>query len=57
VADRIISPTSWFASRHPPRHTARMPIPQTRYTKSGDVNIAYSTLGDGASDVVIVTAG
>ncbi len=31
-----------------------MPIPQTRYTRSGDVNIAYQVLGDGAFDVVYI---
>lgn len=31
-----------------------MSIPDTRYARSGDVNIAYSTLGDGPIDVVLV---
>lgn len=30
------------------------PLPQTRYAKSGDVNIAYQVLGDGPFDVVWV---
>jgi pimeloyl-ACP methyl ester carboxylesterase len=29
-------------------------VPQTRYAKSGDVNIAYQVLGQGAIDLVIV---
>jgi pimeloyl-ACP methyl ester carboxylesterase len=29
-----------------------MAIPETRYAKSGNVNIAYSTLGDGPIDIV-----
>jgi pimeloyl-ACP methyl ester carboxylesterase len=29
--------------------------PQTRYTKSGDVNIAYQVVGDGALDLVYVS--
>ncbi len=31
-----------------------MPAPQTRYAKSGDVNIAYQVLGDGPIDLVYV---
>ncbi|HEY6963455.1 MAG TPA: adenylate/guanylate cyclase domain-containing protein [Gaiellaceae bacterium] len=30
------------------------PLPQTRYAKSGDVNIAYQVVGDGPFDVVYV---
>ncbi|HEY8722377.1 MAG TPA: alpha/beta hydrolase, partial [Gaiellaceae bacterium] len=33
------------------------PLPQTRYAKSGDVNIAYQVLGDGPFDVVWVPGG
>jgi pimeloyl-ACP methyl ester carboxylesterase/DNA-binding CsgD family transcriptional regulator len=29
-------------------------LPQTRYTKSGDVNIAYQVVGDGPTDLVLV---
>jgi pimeloyl-ACP methyl ester carboxylesterase len=29
-------------------------IPETRYAKSGDVNIAYQTIGEGALDLVLV---
>jgi pimeloyl-ACP methyl ester carboxylesterase len=29
-------------------------LPETRYAKSGDVNVAYSVVGDGAFDVVFV---
>lgn len=28
--------------------------PETRYTKSGDVNIAYQVYGDGAVDLVVI---
>ena len=28
-------------------------LPQTRYTKSGDVNIAYQVLGEGPPDLVL----
>ena len=31
-----------------------MSPPQTRYAKSGDVNIAYQALGDGPTDLVYV---
>jgi len=32
-------------------------LPQTRYARSGDVNIAYQVLGDGPFDVVWVPGG
>jgi pimeloyl-ACP methyl ester carboxylesterase len=32
----------------------RLPVPSTRYTKSGDVAVAYQTLGDGPFDLVYV---
>jgi hypothetical protein len=31
-----------------------MTAPETRYTRSGDVHIAYQVLGSGALDVVLV---
>ena len=31
-----------------------MPPPETRYAKSGDVNIAYQVVGDGSLDLVLV---
>ena len=31
-----------------------MPAPETRYAKSGDVNIAYQAVGDGPLDLVLV---
>ena len=31
-----------------------MPTPETRYAKSGDVNIAYQVTGDGPFDLVFV---
>src|SRR5947207_4458498 len=31
-----------------------MDVPETRYAKSGDVNIAYQVTGDGAFDLVFV---
>lgn len=36
-----------------PKH-ATMPTPQTRYAKSGDVNVAYQVLGEGPLDLVYV---
>lgn len=30
------------------------PVPETRYTSSGDVNIAYQVIGDGPVDIVFV---
>ncbi len=32
----------------------RLPVPSTRYTRSGDVTVAYQTLGDGPYDLVYV---
>ena len=29
-------------------------IPETRYALSGDVNIAYQTMGDGPIDIILV---
>ena len=29
-------------------------LPETRYAVSGDVNIAYQTMGDGPIDIIIV---
>ena len=31
-----------------------MPVPETRYAKSGDLNIAYQVSGDGPFDLVFV---
>ena len=31
-----------------------MKAPEVRYTKSGDVNIAYSVFGDGPFDLVFI---
>ena len=36
------------------RSTASVAIPKTRYTKSGDVNIAYQVVGDNGPDLVFV---
>ena len=33
-----------------------MDVPETRYTRSGDVSIAYQVVGDGPFDVVLMTA-
>ena len=37
-----------------PWHQADAGIPETRYTRSGDVHIAYQTLGGGPGDLVFV---
>jgi hypothetical protein len=29
-------------------------VPETRYARSGDVNIAYQVVGDGPFDVVLI---
>src|SRR5215208_4856906 len=34
-----------------------MDVPETRYARSGDVNVAYQLFGDGPVDVVVVPAG
>ena len=33
-------------------HTVTVERPQTRYAKSGDVNIAYQVIGDGPFDLI-----
>jgi class 3 adenylate cyclase len=37
-----------------PRHQAEASVPETRYARSGDVHLAYQTLGDGPGDLVFV---
>jgi pimeloyl-ACP methyl ester carboxylesterase len=37
-----------------PVHTPAVDAPEVRYTKSGDVNIAYSVVGDGPFDMVFI---
>jgi hypothetical protein len=37
-----------------PRHQAEAGVPETRYARSGDVHVAYQTLGDGPGDLVFV---
>jgi hypothetical protein len=39
-----------------PRHHAEASVPETRYPRSGDLHIAYQTLGDGPPDLVFVAA-
>src|SRR6185436_8303990 len=46
VAARIAERVRTF-DRPAPRSALTAPIPKTRYTKSGDVNIAYQIVGDG----------
>ena len=36
------------------RRLHRMEAPETRYTKSGDVHIAYQVFGDGGRDLVFL---
>jgi pimeloyl-ACP methyl ester carboxylesterase/DNA-binding winged helix-turn-helix (wHTH) protein len=37
-----------------PTKLTLLPLPQTRYAKSGNVHIAYQVFGEGASDIVFV---
>jgi len=53
VAARIAERVRTF-DRPAPRSALTAPIPKTRYTKSGDVNIAYQIVGDGGPDLVFV---
>jgi DNA-binding winged helix-turn-helix (wHTH) protein/pimeloyl-ACP methyl ester carboxylesterase/class 3 adenylate cyclase len=41
-------------ARAPEADRSRQPTPETRYAQSGDVNIAYQVVGDGALDLVFV---
>jgi hypothetical protein len=34
--------------------TALLPVPDTRYAKSGDVSIAYQVMGEGPIDLIMV---
>ena len=56
AAGRTTQPAALFgalpaADEFPP---ALMRVPETRYARSGDVNIAYQVLGDGPLDLVFV---
>jgi pimeloyl-ACP methyl ester carboxylesterase len=42
------------ANAAPPEASPRVPVPQTRYARSGEVNIAYQVVGDGPIDLVFV---
>ena len=33
---------------------APLPIPETRYARSGDISIAYQVMGDGPIDLIMV---
>ena len=50
---RLFSPDAAPTLRHVPPVTVNE-RPQTRYAKSGDINIAYQVLGDGPVDIVYV---
>jgi pimeloyl-ACP methyl ester carboxylesterase/class 3 adenylate cyclase len=52
---RFIAPlTAAAASGRDPRADEEKAPPETRYAKSGDVNIAYQVVGDGPLDLVFV---
>lgn len=53
VAARIAARVRTF-DRPAPRSVFTSPIPETRYTKSGEVNIAYQIVGDNGPDLVFV---
>ena len=53
VAARIAERVRTF-DRPASRSTPSLPIPKTRYTKSGDLNIAYQVVGDNGPDLVFV---
>jgi pimeloyl-ACP methyl ester carboxylesterase len=53
VATRIADRVRTF-ERPSSRSTPAPAIPRTRYTKSGDVNIAYQVVGDSGPDLVFV---
>jgi pimeloyl-ACP methyl ester carboxylesterase len=45
---------TWIAQLRGQRHTGTVDAPEVGYAKSGDVNIAYSVMGDGPLDLVFV---
>jgi pimeloyl-ACP methyl ester carboxylesterase len=52
---RFIAPVMTESAEHVAAHvTTRELHPETHYARSGDVNIAYQTLGDGPFDIVFV---
>ncbi len=53
VAGRIAERVRTF-DRPAPRSALSSPIPKTRYTKSGEVNIAFQIVGDNGPDLVFV---
>ena len=53
IASRIAGRVRTF-ERPAPHSTSALAIPKTRYTKSGDVNIAYQIIGDNGPDLVFV---
>lgn len=50
------SPVVWTVSRRPVAGGAprRVPMPDTRYARNGEISIAYQVLGKGPIDVVLV---
>jgi pimeloyl-ACP methyl ester carboxylesterase/DNA-binding winged helix-turn-helix (wHTH) protein/class 3 adenylate cyclase len=48
------SSTAAFLSPRPSEADHEPPLPEIRYTRSGDVNIAYQVIGDGPLDLVFV---
>jgi pimeloyl-ACP methyl ester carboxylesterase/class 3 adenylate cyclase len=47
--------TTHFSKRRDRRNLAAVEAPEVRYARSGDVNVAYSVVGDGPFDVVFVS--
>src|SRR3989440_84086 len=52
ILDPATAPTLWQPA--PTASAARIERPQTRYAKSGEINIAYQVLGEGPIDIVYV---
>jgi len=50
IAPVVLEPAGAAASHL----SAKVPHPETHYARSGDVNIAYQTVGDGPFDIVFV---
>jgi pimeloyl-ACP methyl ester carboxylesterase/class 3 adenylate cyclase len=51
----VVAMARRLAALHPQADTLHVDAPEVRYTRSGDVSIAYAVVGDGPFDVVFVS--
>lgn len=51
---QVVNPARQESTNRQSQTNIPLSVPQTRYTSSGDVNIAYQVVGDGPVDIVFV---